>query len=187
MRIALAQINPTVGDFSGNLQLITDFFHRAAEQGAELVIFPELATAGYPPGDLLEKESFIRQAEESLHSLAELTRGESKPAMLVGSPMRCRQEGGKHVRNVAAVLEDGELRFTQTKRLLLAVAGALLPGLLRMGTVGGGKRYRRAQRGVENIGCQPLGVIVVGVDRDKSGVQKYSKPELNHGVENHAG
>lgn len=118
MRIALAQINPTVGDFSGNLQKITTFVERAAAEDAELVIFPELAICGYPPGDLLEKEAFVRRAEESVAKLAELTRGEGRPAILVGSPMRGAQQGGKRVRNVAAVLEDGEIRFTQTKRLL---------------------------------------------------------------------
>jgi NAD+ synthase (glutamine-hydrolysing) len=118
VRIALAQINPTVGDFSGNLQTISKFVERAADKGAELVVFPELAISGYPPADLLEKENFVRRAEESLNKLAELTRGEQRPAILCGSPMRCTQEGGKHVRNVAAVLEDGEIRFTQTKRLL---------------------------------------------------------------------
>jgi NAD+ synthase (glutamine-hydrolysing) len=118
VRIALAQINPTVGDFSGNLQTISKFVEQAADKGAELVVFPELATSGYPPADLLEKENFVRRAEESLAKLAELTRGADRPAILCGSPMRCTQEGGKRVRNVAAVLEDGEIRFTQTKRLL---------------------------------------------------------------------
>ena len=118
MRIALAQINPTIGDFSGNFQIISRFYEQAAGQGVELVIFPEMATAGYPAADLLEKESFVRSAEESLHRLAELTGGGDRPAMLVGSPMRCQQEGGKRVRNVGAVLEAGEIRFTQTKRLL---------------------------------------------------------------------
>ncbi|HEX4155296.1 MAG TPA: NAD+ synthase [Acidobacteriaceae bacterium] len=118
MRIALAQINPTVGDFSGNLLTISKFVERAAAENAELVVFPELAISGYPPGDLLEKENFVRRAEESLTTLAELTRGEGRPAILCGSPMRCEQSAGKHVRNVAAVLENGEIRFTQSKRLL---------------------------------------------------------------------
>ena len=71
MRIALAQINPTIGDFSGNFQIISRFYEQAARQGVELVIFPEMATAGYPAADLLEKESFVRSAEESLQKLAE--------------------------------------------------------------------------------------------------------------------
>ncbi len=118
MRISLAQINPTVGDFSGNFEKIANCIERASEKGAELVIFPELATSGYPPADLLEKESFVQRAEASLEQIAALTSGAGRPAVLCGSPMRCEEPGGKPVRNVAAVLEGGELRFVQGKRLL---------------------------------------------------------------------
>ena len=118
MRIGLAQINPTVGDFSGNLARISDGVRRAADAGVELVIFPELATSGYPPADLLEKTSFVKRAEESLAAICELTRGADRPAVLCGSPMHCEGPGEKHVRNVAAVLEDGEMRFLQQKMLL---------------------------------------------------------------------
>ncbi|MGI4827365.1 MAG: NAD+ synthase [Janthinobacterium lividum] len=118
MRIALAQINPTVGDFSGNLARISEGVQRAADAAVDLVIFPELATSGYPPADLLEKTSFVRRAEESLAAIADLTRGKDRPAVLCGSPMHCDGPGEKRVRNVAAVLEDGELRFLQQKMLL---------------------------------------------------------------------
>jgi len=123
VRIALAQINPTVGDFPGNLAKITSCVERAAEQGAELVMFPELATSGYPPADLLEKDSFVERAEETLKAVAALTRGKERPAVLCGSPMRCEQARGTRVRgknlsNVAALMENGELRFVQQKMLL---------------------------------------------------------------------
>ena len=118
MRIALAQINPTVGDFSGNLRKIAEFVERAAAEGAALVMFPELATCGYPPADLLEKDSFVKRAEEMLAAVAELTRGEGRPAVLCGSPMRCEGASGKRVRNVAALMEDGEIKFVQQKMLL---------------------------------------------------------------------
>jgi NAD+ synthase (glutamine-hydrolysing) len=118
VRIALAQINTTVGDFPGNLRKIAEFLERAAAQGVALVMFPELATCGYPPADLLEKESFVRSAEESLEAIAELTRGADRPAVLCGSPMRCERGSGKHVRNVAALIEGGEIRFIQQKMLL---------------------------------------------------------------------
>jgi NAD+ synthase (glutamine-hydrolysing) len=118
VRIALAQINPTVGDFAGNLRKIAEFYERAIEQHAELVMFPELATCGYWPADLLEKESFVLRAEETLQQVAALTRGGDRPAVLCGSPMRCENPHGKHVRNVAALLEDGKMRFIQQKMLL---------------------------------------------------------------------
>ena len=118
MRIALAQINPTVGDFAGNLAKITEFVERAAAEGAELVMFPELATCGYWPADLLEKETFVLRAEETLAAIAKLTRGTNRPAVLCGSPMRCEAVSGKHVRNVAVLMEDGEIRFVQQKMLL---------------------------------------------------------------------
>jgi NAD+ synthase (glutamine-hydrolysing) len=118
VRIALAQINPTVGDFSGNLNRVAGYMERAAEQGAELVMFPELAVCGYFPADLLEKDIFLQRSEETLLEIAKLTLGPDRPAVLIGVPMRCESEGAKPARNVAAVLEDGEVRFVQQKRLL---------------------------------------------------------------------
>jgi len=118
VRIALAQINPTVGDFAGNLERITAFVERATAAQADLVMFPELATCGYPPADLLEKESFVRKAEETLAAVAALTAGAGKPAVLCGSVMRCDNSRGKHVRNVAAMLADGVVHSVQQKMLL---------------------------------------------------------------------
>jgi len=118
VRIALGQINPTVGDFSGNLGKIAEYVERAAAAGAELVMFPELAVCGYWPADLLEKDVFVRRAEKSLAEIAKLTAGAGRPSVLVGCPMRCEGSSGKHVRNCAVVLEDGEISFVQQKMLL---------------------------------------------------------------------
>ena len=118
MRIALAQINPTVEDFAGNLAKISAFVERAAAEGAELVMLPELATSGYPPADLLEKDSFVARAEETLDAVAALTKGSGRPAVLCGSPLRCEALRGKRVRNAAVLLENGERRFVQQKMLL---------------------------------------------------------------------
>ena len=118
MRIALAQINPTVGDFSGNVEKIRAFTERAVVERAELVIFPELAICGYPAGDLLEKDSFIKRAEEALAEVCALTRGEGRPAILCGTVLPAEGGAGKRIRNVAALMEGGEIKSLQQKMLL---------------------------------------------------------------------
>jgi NAD+ synthase (glutamine-hydrolysing) len=121
VKIALAQINPTVGDFAGNTRLILDFKQRAAEQGADLAIFPELSICGYPPADLLEKRSFLARAAESLEQIAAQTA--TGPAILCGTALAVDSGGGsefegKHARNVAALLSGGRVSFVQQKMLL---------------------------------------------------------------------
>ena len=118
MKIALAQINPTVGDFTGNKAKIITYAEQAARLKADLVMFPELAVCGYPPADLLEKAAFIDRAEEIVREIAEWTRGSGRPAILCGTVMRSSVEVGKRVRNVAALLRDGEVSFVQQKVLL---------------------------------------------------------------------
>jgi NAD+ synthase (glutamine-hydrolysing) len=116
VKIALGQINPTVGDFAGNARLILDFAERAAGLGAELVMFPELCVCGYPPADLLEKRSFLDRAGEALQEIAAKSSG--GPAILCGTAMPAHAPDGKHVRNVAALMYDGAVRFVQQKMLL---------------------------------------------------------------------
>lgn len=118
MRVALAQINPTVGDFTGNVTLILQAAERAAAAGAALVVLPELAICGYPPADLLEKDAFLARAEEGLGEVARWTSGAGRPAILCGCVMRTEEREGKRVANVAAVLDGGECVFVQRKRLL---------------------------------------------------------------------
>src|ERR1035438_6893144 len=118
MKIALAQINPTVGDFAGNAARILDFTVRAAAQAADLVVFPELAICGYPPADLLEKSSFLARARQTLDDLAATTT--SGPAILCGTALAIDGDSsaGKHARNVAALLSGGRVTFVQQKMLL---------------------------------------------------------------------
>ncbi len=118
MRIALAQINPTVGDFTGNTAKILQFAERAAAMGATLVLFPELAVCGYPPADLLEKDSFVTRAGEAVEEIARWTAVRGRPALLCGTVMPAVTPGGKHIRNVAALLDGGDVRFIQQKMLL---------------------------------------------------------------------
>ena len=100
-RIALAQINSTVGDLAGNENKIADGIARAREAGASLVAFPELAVTGYPPEDLLLKPSFIAANLEVVERIAQLTRGITSVVGFV--------DKGTDLHNAAAVLHDGEL------------------------------------------------------------------------------
>ena len=117
MRIALGQINPTVGDLAGNLALCTRFARDAAERGADVLVFPELCVTGYPPRDLVEKRTFIPQSEAALERLAEATR-DLPLAIVAGYVGRSRVPTGKQATNSAAILRGGEVLFRQTKLLL---------------------------------------------------------------------
>jgi NAD+ synthase (glutamine-hydrolysing) len=117
MKIALAQINPTVGDFSGNARLILDRTARAADLSADLVVFSELANCGYPPADLLEKASFLARSRQTLDQIAATTT--TGPAILCGTALAADSGSpGKRVRNVAALLSGGKVSFLQQKMLL---------------------------------------------------------------------
>jgi NAD+ synthase (glutamine-hydrolysing) len=116
MKIALAQIDTTVGDFAGNLDRIVRFAARAAERHADLAVFPELALCGYPPRDLVEKPDFIRRSEQEMERLAGLLpRG--LPAV-VGYVRRSRAEEGKPVVDAAALLRGGKVELDYAKTLL---------------------------------------------------------------------
>ena len=106
MKIALGQVNPTVGDFAGNTRRILEVAGRAAGLGVDLVVFPELAVCGYWPADLLEKSSFVARAGEAVEEIRAWSAGVGRPAVLVGSVMPVEGEG-KQVRNVAVLLDGG--------------------------------------------------------------------------------
>jgi NAD+ synthase/NAD+ synthase (glutamine-hydrolysing) len=117
MRIALAQIDTTVGDLEGNTGLVLRAAREAAGRGAELVVFPELAIDGYPPRDLVEKESFLDRTEEQLNRLARET-ADLDLGLVCGYVGRSHSETGKQATNSAAVIERGQIVFRQTKMLL---------------------------------------------------------------------
>ena len=115
MKIALGQINPTVGDFSGNAQKIIDFSRRAQRAGAGLILFPELSVCGYPPRDLVERASFVAKNRETVDRIAAETNG---IAVICGLVTPAEAETGKSVMNSAALLRHGRLAFLQSKMLL---------------------------------------------------------------------
>jgi NAD+ synthase (glutamine-hydrolysing) len=118
VKIALAQINPTVGDFAGNTKKILEYAARGEAVGAGLVVFPELAVCGYPPADFLEKAAFVARAEQAVIELGGWTAGAGRPAILCGTVMDSVAKIGKQVRNVAALLAGGKVSFVQQKMLL---------------------------------------------------------------------
>ena len=117
VKIALAQINPTVGDFTGNLEKIVTVSRRAAAQGARLVVFSELVICGYPPADFLEKPSFLARCRTALDELAAATAGLSA-AVLVGVALPAEGVTGKPAVNAAVLLDKGRMLLEQHKRLL---------------------------------------------------------------------
>ena len=124
-RVALAQINPTVGDIPGNTRLITDHIKRAVDAQADLIAFPELCVTGYPPEDLLYKESFLAAAADALQQIVQAS---ANITVIVGIPERATPRTAtagtrnadstdqstpiakdKKIYNAAAVIHDGEL------------------------------------------------------------------------------
>jgi NAD+ synthetase len=117
VKIALAQINPTVGDFTGNLEKIIAASRRAAALGARLTVFSELAICGYPPADFLEKPSFLDRCRSAVDELAEATK-DLPTAVLAGVALAAGPDSGKPAVNAAVLLDKGELLLEQHKRLL---------------------------------------------------------------------
>jgi NAD+ synthase (glutamine-hydrolysing) len=115
VKIALGQINPTVGDFSGNAAKIIDYACRAQSAGAALILFPELSVCGYPPRDLVERPSFVARNRETAEQIAAATQG---IAVICGLVTPAESETGKSVMNSAALLRDGKIAFLQSKMLL---------------------------------------------------------------------
>jgi NAD+ synthetase len=115
MRIALAQINPTVGDLAGNARRILDYVARAHGAGASVVVFPELALVGYPPKDLLLKPQLIDDNLRALAMVASRVRGITA---IVGYAERNEQPIGRPLHNAVAVIRDGEIISRHFKTLL---------------------------------------------------------------------
>ncbi len=115
MRIAIAQFNAHIGNFSGNLEKMLKMTAEAKAQKADIICFPELATCGYPARDFLEFDDFIRQSDAAIQTLAEAARG---IAIVVGSPTRNPQPEGKDLYNSVYFLADGAIQYVQHKTLL---------------------------------------------------------------------
>src|SRR6266542_620806 len=104
LRVAVAQIDTTVGDFAGNSEKILAGGWRAEKEGADLLLFPELAVCGYPPKDLLERTSFLKEAERATRRIV---RASGEAVWLFGSLARNRARAGRAVFNSAVAARRG--------------------------------------------------------------------------------
>ena len=116
MKIGLAQINTTVGDLEGNAQIILDAYHYLLEQGAELVVFPELALCGYPPRDLLLKSRFASDVQATLEGVAKKIG--AVPALIGTVEIAPLSSSGRPLYNAAAWCENGSVIRYARKSLL---------------------------------------------------------------------
>ena len=116
MRLAIAQINTTVGDLEGNYTLILEAVRRASDLGADTVLFPELATCGYPPQDLVTRPDFVSSVEKMNQRIAEDL--ESGPALILGSLRTSPEGSSRDVYNSALILDQGRLQGFHDKILL---------------------------------------------------------------------
>ncbi|MGD8781777.1 MAG: NAD+ synthase [Ignavibacteria bacterium] len=115
MKIALGQINPIIGDIEGNKKKIAEGYERGVREGADLVIFPELAICGYPPLDLVEKKEFREAVNSASKELASLTNG---AGLIFGAITEKMEDVGTGVYNSAVLCYDGKIQFVQDKTLL---------------------------------------------------------------------
>jgi NAD+ synthase (glutamine-hydrolysing) len=113
MRLALAQINPTLGDFEGNRKLIEDYIKRASENGSDLIIFPELSLCGYPPEDWLLREEFLQKGKETLKRVIGFTE-HTDAVVVLGYP---KEENG-FIYNTLGVIHKGKLLGEYYKQYL---------------------------------------------------------------------
>ena len=116
MKIALLQINPTVGDLEGNARLIAAAAREASAKGADLAVTPELALVGYLPRDLLLSPGFVKESWDRLHELAGELAGQ--PPVLIGLPEPNPSEEGRPLFNTAALVREGRIEQRFRKSLL---------------------------------------------------------------------
>jgi NAD+ synthase (glutamine-hydrolysing) len=117
MKIALGQLDPTIGDFEGNLRLVRQAMTDASAAGADLLVLPELMVCGYPPRDLLERDAFLQASARSLGDLCGSVHG--RLAVLVGFPEVLPEvAAGRHIANSAALIDDGKIVAIRRKSLL---------------------------------------------------------------------
>jgi NAD+ synthase len=169
LTIALAQVNPTVGDLDGNLELLRRARAEAARAGAELVVFPELATVGYPPEDLVLKPALTEHARRVVAALAAET-ADGGPAVVLGTPWRDRDR----LFNAAALLAGGRVEAWRAKHALPNYGVFDEKRVFAAGPVPGPVPFRRADGTLVRLGlmvCEDMWVEDVAEGLAESGAE----------------
>ena len=118
MKVAIAQMNPTIGDIEGNLKKIAETLGSLDKERPDLIVFPELFLVGYPPRDLLERQWFIEKAQEAVAGVRRLSMAYPETGILLGAPLRSSRTTGKALHNSALLISNGQLLYSQHKSLL---------------------------------------------------------------------
>jgi NAD+ synthase len=168
LTIALAQCNPTVGDLDGNFALIRGLHGQAAEAGADLVVFPELALTGYPLEDLVLKPALLERSAALLEQLAADTAG-GRPAILVGAPW---VEGEARPHNGVCLLADGVVKGRRAKHELPNYGVFDEKRVFAAGPVPGPMRLDLKDGGAVRLGamvCEDMWILDVAEGLEESG------------------
>jgi len=182
MRIALAQINPTVGDIEGNCGQIRRAIKQGKEEGADLIVFPELSVIGYPPKDLLLKPGVIEACVRGVEGLAEACDG---IGAVIGYPYPTGVEAGKGLYNAAGLCVGGRVVYRYTKRLLPTYDVFDERRYFEPGNVGEGSEGSGGS-GVAQVGGVGLGVSIcedIWNDREVLGQAFYREDPIARLVE----
>jgi NAD+ synthase (glutamine-hydrolysing) len=118
MRITIAQLNPIIGDISGNLAIIKHTLKTASAEKADLAVFSELFLTGYPPRDLLNRASFIKKVEQAISDIKAISKEYPKMGILFGAPAKTNIECGRGLYNAAFLIRNGKILQIQQKSLL---------------------------------------------------------------------
>jgi len=118
VKIAMAQLNPVVGDITGNLKMIDELWSNCCAEETDLLILPELFLVGYPPRDLLERPAFINRVNMAIQEILELSLAYEGTGILVGAPLSTGKSTGHGLYNSALLIYQGKVLLTQHKSLL---------------------------------------------------------------------
>ncbi|HLD28869.1 MAG TPA: nitrilase-related carbon-nitrogen hydrolase, partial [bacterium] len=118
MKIAIAQLNPVIGDLRRNFQKLLAALDSSRKDRPDLLIFPELFLTGYPPKDLLEKRDFIKRVQKTVREIQSVSVRFPGTGILFGVPLPTGRKEGRGLHNSALLIKKGKILFRQNKTLL---------------------------------------------------------------------